>query len=536
MAYSNAGIQHPIWDKGGAVYNVKAFGAVGDGVADDTAALLALAEAAGEGEVATLPPGVYRTTAKVAFAGGLDCHAEATILADHAGVALEVRAEAGGTARNQRRRYRLPRVDRNVGLWKDPVNAAGTGIRLVNLFSSEIHVPFVQGFEYGLQCVGDGAGFAYNTVIIGQLSHNRVNLDLDPDAGVGGGWTNQNTFIGGRYSWFSDGGGQRENTHHAILRGNTNCFVNPSWEGGVGKYQVLFDGAAWHLILSPRFEVGSGDGSIPFIRFQTRAGGGGHSIGNMIVHGYNMLKLVIEREDTNQSRNGVLSHARWVQDLSNSSAGMVLAHVNGNSTPILALMTAGEALTDDPATQYLVQLAANFYKAKQRSDVEPRLWFDHTTGFVYFGTGAVAPVARMRAEGAAGDQVRLYESHFHFGADNTHDIGMIAALRPRRIHVGTAVRIAGGSNLSGYLATNVSLDFPSIAAGATAELTVALTGVTEDGNWAVAVSPRNGFNAGLVWCGYVSAADTVTVRVANVTGSAIDPAARNFAVQAFRRA
>lgn len=75
---------------------------------------------------------------------------------------------------------------------------------------------------------------------------------------------------------------------------------------------------------------------------------------------------------------------------------------------------------------------------------------------------------------------------------------------------------------------DVSLDFPSIAANTSAELTATVTGA-KLGAFAYVAVPTT-FNDGLVAMAYVSAAETVTVRVANVTVGAIDPAASTFRV------
>lgn len=73
------------------------------------------------------------------------------------------------------------------------------------------------------------------------------------------------------------------------------------------------------------------------------------------------------------------------------------------------------------------------------------------------------------------------------------------------------------------LRASASLNFPSIAAGATAELTITVTGAAVGD--AVALAPPATVEAGVVWSARVSAANTVTVRMANVTSGAIDPAA-----------
>ena len=78
----------------------------------------------------------------------------------------------------------------------------------------------------------------------------------------------------------------------------------------------------------------------------------------------------------------------------------------------------------------------------------------------------------------------------------------------------------------GVLTNTAALDFGSIAANTTAELTITLAGVSP--GMSVQVSPEGAPEAGLLWSGYVSAAGTVTVRLGNVTSGAIDPALRTW--------
>lgn len=76
------------------------------------------------------------------------------------------------------------------------------------------------------------------------------------------------------------------------------------------------------------------------------------------------------------------------------------------------------------------------------------------------------------------------------------------------------------------LQATAAIDFPSIAAGTTAELTITVTGAAVGDD--VSVVPNGAPESGLVWSGYVSAADTVKVRLANITSGAIDPASRTW--------
>jgi len=79
------------------------------------------------------------------------------------------------------------------------------------------------------------------------------------------------------------------------------------------------------------------------------------------------------------------------------------------------------------------------------------------------------------------------------------------------------------------LSKTASLDFPSIAAQTSQELTVTVTGAATT-DVAVASPDDATIEANLCWSAYVSAANTVKIRLTNPTGSAIDPAVRTWRV------
>lgn len=72
---------------------------------------------------------------------------------------------------------------------------------------------------------------------------------------------------------------------------------------------------------------------------------------------------------------------------------------------------------------------------------------------------------------------------------------------------------------------SASLDFGSITAGATAELTIDFpSGSDVAAGDVVACGPPSDLDAGLVATCYISAANEATIRLHNTTGGAIDPA------------
>lgn len=88
-----------------------------------------------------------------------------------------------------------------------------------------------------------------------------------------------------------------------------------------------------------------------------------------------------------------------------------------------------------------------------------------------------------------------------------------------------------GTKPSEVLTGTATLDFGSIAAVTGLELTITVAGAAAGD--AVALAPPATMTAGLVWSGRVSAANTVTVRVSNITAGALDPASATWGAAVF---
>lgn len=212
--------------------SVRDFGAVGDGIADDTLALQAAFDAAHAQKASVLvPDGTYRTTATVALgADAFALHMRGEILFAGSGVALRI-GQAGAT-RLWSRRYTGLRVRRAAQ--SDWSAETEIGIQIYNAYASEVGIEEVRGFTIGAQAFGDGVGWVYCRVALGRISNNRIGLDLRCGAG---GWNNQNTFIGGTFqndtnvNPLADRYGVRfSRTSGGYDAHNNNVFLNPSFE------------------------------------------------------------------------------------------------------------------------------------------------------------------------------------------------------------------------------------------------------------------------------------------------------------------
>jgi len=89
-------------------------------------------------------------------------------------------------------------------------------------------------------------------------------------------------------------------------------------------------------------------------------------------------------------------------------------------------------------------------------------------------------------------------------------------------------RLPPPAALDAALTATASLDFGSIGAGLSADLTIAVTGAAAGD--AVVLGAPAALEAGLVAFAWVSAADTVSVRLVNNTAGAVDAAAGTYRV------
>jgi hypothetical protein len=89
--------------------------------------------------------------------------------------------------------------------------------------------------------------------------------------------------------------------------------------------------------------------------------------------------------------------------------------------------------------------------------------------------------------------------------------------------------IAGsGATVTKILTATATLDFGSISAASQADLTITVTGAAAGDEVIMALPAAPA--AGIVFNAFVSAANTVTIRASNITGSPVDPASASYGV------
>ena len=258
------------------------------GTIDATAALNAAAAAAlakGPNARLYIPEGTYKISGTVTVTCGLDAE-QATLNYSGTGTALVLGKDQSGfvTARQKFNAPRVVNVSRGASYW----DGTSIGVKAVNLNTCEVYTPFIKDFSKGLVAYGYGGGNAYTTYKLGALWENQKNLVLDTDAA---GYTNQNTFIGGRLQHSATNGAFVDDPdacqiYMATPYGggpNNNVFLNVSMEGlNIGYYRLDISGKYNHFD-DCRWEAEAG--VTPRIRYRSTAQW------NVINGGYNSQSI-----------------------------------------------------------------------------------------------------------------------------------------------------------------------------------------------------------------------------------------------------
>ena len=232
-----------VGDKLAQTVSVMDFGAVGDGVTDDTAAI----QAAFDADVPVyFPEGAYLTTATVTQTNSQPIRMDGLILADNFnGPALVV----GSPSSQIFYRSYLIRLERKTRDWSSPSGTTyvsgwvenNAGVKFIATSSCDIDLRYIRGFDVGADFRGTLNGNGYNNITLGKLDSNQVQFRFKSE--VPQGWCNNNTIYGGSIN----------------IHGGTIGVANKP------RYGIVLDGDDYahqnNKFINTSIEIGSGQGS-----------------------------------------------------------------------------------------------------------------------------------------------------------------------------------------------------------------------------------------------------------------------------------
>lgn len=223
-------------------YNVKSFGAVGDGVADDTEKIrLADAEASKKGGTVYFPRGYqFRTTDTIQFSTNVNVKMDSPIVFDSA-IPKPAIIYGDKNAMTKTRELKFWCYKKTLSNWLDysTTNSENTmfvGVKLINIGESDVKIVQASNFTLGVEVLASNSqGCYYNRITLGEIRNNASGIELVSE---NGGWPNGNEFFAGAFSIASNTnmGISRKFISTTVRSGtygnNSNIFHTPTLEGG----------------------------------------------------------------------------------------------------------------------------------------------------------------------------------------------------------------------------------------------------------------------------------------------------------------
>lgn len=248
--------------RGTLVHDVRDYGAKGDDVTDDSAAFQAAIEAARVTQGKAYAYGTFRLDQPILINANAEFN-NATVNYHGHGVAITVQ----GWRLDVKTPSLFNALKSHGGGW-DGV-AGSVGVRLRNTSGCHIYVKFCQNFETGLSVFGDSGGAAYNIVELGWLFNNKIGQHCHTRTAGSTGYSNQNTFIGGRISMHAaeqdglDATNGVPGTVGLLLGGfgdggpNSNLWLNTCLEGATQEYAFNIERGLFNKLVNVRLEYGN---------------------------------------------------------------------------------------------------------------------------------------------------------------------------------------------------------------------------------------------------------------------------------------
>jgi hypothetical protein len=293
-------------------YDVRDFGARGDGVTDDSAAIQAACNAAVAGNdtgadvdhpadqyggsAMVIAVGTFVTSRTITIATHFD-GSRATFLVKGSPT-VGVRVAAAGTAIVGRKLIRLPEVINTVYI--APPDTKGIGVQVVNAQFCELHLRKIEAWNTAIDVVGDNDGTAWSRFYLGWMINNTIGLQLTVGTN---GWVNENQFHGGSFSTFY--APHTPGTRYIkVGRCNNNTFYSNALEGDP-EFHIECWGR-FNLWFMPRLETRAGPPKAVFMSIGTPGTSG---CDNALFLGYPSSSgpIVVTNSGVGAGRNNVIA-------------------------------------------------------------------------------------------------------------------------------------------------------------------------------------------------------------------------------------
>jgi len=191
------------------LFNVKAYGAIGDGTTDDSASIIATIAAAGGGDEIVFPAGTYLISESIVISKGITLRGlgRVQIIGDFAGIFFDfdgslsatelVGWQSGTTA--TRTPFSLYDIDFQMATASFATESGSTAIRIRNSYYGTFRPGKIQGFGKGIELAGTGSKSSfYNTIYLRLIWNCKYGIYVNTTTGN---YVRANKVIGGHIQW-----------------------------------------------------------------------------------------------------------------------------------------------------------------------------------------------------------------------------------------------------------------------------------------------------------------------------------------------
>jgi hypothetical protein len=231
------------------------FGAIGDGITDDTAAFEAANASMVSGEALIIPAKIYKVSS-VTWAPPDACSliCLGKFLSDTDGTAFTI-----GLPDQNRWWYTISglRVVSSARDW----TGDRAGVDILNLVDADLHLTYTTGFTYGVRVLGENnLGNAYNEISPGEILDCKHGLVFGAS---NGGWCNEHNVYGGRFGFTSSlpdytGCEELNITYNSVHKLNNIRFYGPCFESN-NNTVVPANISGWHCFIYNARREGPGN-------------------------------------------------------------------------------------------------------------------------------------------------------------------------------------------------------------------------------------------------------------------------------------
>ncbi|ASS96098.1 glycosyl hydrolase family 28-related protein [Peribacillus simplex] len=322
LAKQAEAIETELGDRG---VNVKQFGAIGDGITNDTKAIKKALASLRKGQLIIFPTGGKYLFNETLIFDGINVMAVGCEFIYNGNVSPAIQI-GNKTEYNNRVKVEGLFVRKFTRDWANNI----IGILFINNMESSFYDIGAENFYRGIVFKGNGKGTSYNRLFPSRVYNNRYSLVFTSDDR---GWANENTVIGGRFSWssipFKDGEYAHlviEKASDGYVQNNIKFYGCSLEDGGFANGFAIICAGNYNSFHDCRFE---GAEKIKFLQYSKL---------NIVSSGYGLDVSKVEEELGANSNTIISGSGSQIRGGTAKNPTLTISNDTGNTSKVFSVI------------------------------------------------------------------------------------------------------------------------------------------------------------------------------------------------------